>query len=70
MSWLDYKYSHSTIRQRFRVMLGLDAGPIEWVFRLAILALMVRTSLDPTEPIYMGVFGWVCTVFFVFFYLI
>jgi hypothetical protein len=51
-------------------MLGLDAGPIEWVFRLAIMALMVRTSIDPTEPIYMGPFGWLCVVVFVFFYLI
>jgi len=70
MDFLDYKCGHSTVRERFRNMLGLDAGPIEWAFRLAILALMVRTSLDPTEPIYMGPFGWLCVVVFVFFYLL
>lgn len=70
MSFLDYKYGHSTIRRRFRDMIGIDAGPIEWAIRLAIYALMVRTSIDPTESIYMGPFGWVCVMFFVFFYLL
>jgi hypothetical protein len=37
--------------------------------RSAIIALMIRTSMDPSESVYMGPFGWLCFWLVVVFYL-
>jgi hypothetical protein len=69
MSFLDYKYGPSTIRRRLVFLLGLEAGLVSWIVRSAIIALMIRTSMDPSESVYMGPFGWLCFWLVVVFYL-
>lgn len=67
MSFWDYKYGGNTVRTRFNELTGRHAGPIEWAFRLAIIALAVRTMMDPTESIYIHPLGWVAILALVFF---
>lgn len=66
MSIWDYKYGGDTVRRRFRNMLGTDAGPIEWVFRLAIIAFMLRTMANPQEHIYIHPLMWVGIIALIF----
>lgn len=65
----DYKYGGFTVRERFDSMIGKHAGPIEWAFRLAIIAFALRTMADPSEHIYIGPYMWAGIVAFIFFYL-
>lgn len=67
MSFGDYKYNGSTVRMRFEELTGRHAGPIEWMFRLAIIAFAVRTMMDPTESIYIHPLGWVAILALIFF---
>lgn len=67
MSFWEYKYGGDTVRRRFDNLIGRDAGPIEWMFRLAIIAFAVRTMMDPTEHIYMHPLGWVVILALIFF---
>lgn len=64
MSWLDYKYNDYTIRYRFRVLLGLDAGPIEWCLRLALIAFALCTMANPAASIYIPPWGWAAIVLY------
>lgn len=67
MSWLDYKYDGHSVRHRFRELLGLNSGPIEWCVRLAVIAFAVRTMLDPSESIYIPPLGWLALVAYLYF---
>lgn len=67
MSFWDYKYGGSTVRRRFDNMIGRPAGPIEWVFRLAIIAFALRTMADPSEHIYIHPVMWIGMVLLFFF---
>lgn len=63
----DYKYGGCTVRERFDNMIGKHAGPIEWVFRLAIIAFALRTMADTGEHIYIHPLLWVGMVLLFFF---
>lgn len=67
MSFWDYKYGGTPVRDRFDYMMGKHAGPIEWVIRLAVIAFAMRTMADPTEHIYMHPMCWVVIVALIFF---
>ncbi len=69
MSFLHTTYCGRSVRTRFREMLGLDAGPGEWLIRLAVLAFMVRTCMNPAEHIYIGPGMWALMILTFFFYL-
>jgi hypothetical protein len=67
MSFWEYKYGGCSVRERFDNLVGTHAGPIEWVFRFAIIAFAMRTMMDPTEHIYIPFYGWVIIALLVFF---
>lgn len=67
MSWLDYKYDGHTVRHRFRELLGLNSGPIEWGIRLAIIAFALCTMSNPAASIYIPPWGWAAIVLYLCF---
>lgn len=66
MSILDYKYSGYTVRSRWQNMIGTDAGPIEWVFRLAFIGFMLVTMSNPHAHTYISPFMWVIILALIF----
>lgn len=66
MSIWNHKYNGDTVHRRWHNMLGTDAGPVEWVFRLAFIAFMLVTMANPAAHVFIHPFMWVIILALIF----